>query len=342
MANLITIIIPVYNGEKYIEETIFNIINNYNNSLEIVIVDDGSSDRSGEICRHLSEKHKNIKYIYQDNCGVGKARNNGLLKSTGKYVMFLDQDDMLDPIVFKREDINRIIKRDKPDILSFSYYICNENLRRGNLVKARKEVFINGEVLATPEAWNHHSSYLFNKDFLTLNKIRYLEGSRHEDEIFRIKALILSNKVYSFEIPNFYYRTNSNSVTHLKIDPFTLYSELIYVWNEFRIWMNNNHYETESGIAVGMIISLLNELAQTLQLGGKRSEEIFKTIQTLITTIDKTNDSKMNLDLSLISLYSPYRVIIINTVHYIYKIFKILNLSSAFDYFRYRNKINLF
>ena len=89
----ISVIIPVYNVEKFIEQSIKSVLNQTYKNLEIILVDDGSTDSSGSICDEYSKKDKRIKVIHQDNKGLSGARNSGLDIATGKYIMFLDSDD---------------------------------------------------------------------------------------------------------------------------------------------------------------------------------------------------------------------------------------------------------
>lgn len=95
MDKLVSIIIPVYNLENYIENCLGSILNQTYRNLEILCIDDGSKDRSGEIISAMSEKDSRIVYIRQDNAGVSAARNNGLDRAKGEYIMFADGDDYL-------------------------------------------------------------------------------------------------------------------------------------------------------------------------------------------------------------------------------------------------------
>lgn len=96
MSDLVSIVIPVYNTEKYLENCIESILNQTHQILEIILVDDGSSDRSPTICDTFAEKDSRIKVIHKENEGLGYTRNCGLKHATGAYVSFLDSDDILD------------------------------------------------------------------------------------------------------------------------------------------------------------------------------------------------------------------------------------------------------
>src|SRR5574341_1935425 len=88
----VSAIIPVYNGEKYIEDAIRSVLTQTFSDLELIIVDDGSTDKTGEICKGFLSDSR-VKYIYQENQGVSSARNTGIKRSNGEYVAFLDADD---------------------------------------------------------------------------------------------------------------------------------------------------------------------------------------------------------------------------------------------------------
>lgn len=92
----ISIIIPVYNAAKYLEKCVKSIINQTYKNLEIILIDDGSTDESGNICRILSDKDDRIKVMHQKNSGVSVARNLGLSNATGEYITFVDSDDYIE------------------------------------------------------------------------------------------------------------------------------------------------------------------------------------------------------------------------------------------------------
>jgi len=93
MSDLISVIIPVYKVEKYIDKCIKSILNQTYTNLEIILVDDGSPDNCGQICDDYAQKHNRIKVIHKTNGGQAEARNYGLNIAKGKYVTFLDSDD---------------------------------------------------------------------------------------------------------------------------------------------------------------------------------------------------------------------------------------------------------
>ena len=94
--DLITVIIPVYNVEKYLKECLESIINQTYKNLEIILIDDGSTDASGEICDEYSKRDNRIRVVHKANGGLSSARNLGLDIANGEYVTFIDSDDYID------------------------------------------------------------------------------------------------------------------------------------------------------------------------------------------------------------------------------------------------------
>ena len=93
---MITVIVPVYNVEKYIKECVDSLINQTYENIEIILVDDGSKDKSGTICDDYAATYDRIKVIHKKNEGLGFARNTGLRVAKGKFVTFIDSDDKAD------------------------------------------------------------------------------------------------------------------------------------------------------------------------------------------------------------------------------------------------------
>lgn len=119
----ISIIVPVYNVEKYLHKCIDSILLQNLNDVEIILIDDGSTDNSGKICDDYSKKNSFIKVIHQCNKGVSEARNVGIKESNGKYIMFLDSDDFINSNV----KLNSIIDSLSGDVIEFKFVYYYEN-----------------------------------------------------------------------------------------------------------------------------------------------------------------------------------------------------------------------
>ena len=125
---LVSVIVPVYNVEKYLEECLDSIINQTLEDIEIICVNDGSTDNSLKILKKYAKKDNRIKIINQKNCGLGCARNSGLNQSQGDYIFFLDSDDYLNPNILEKlypkalESHSEIGKLSHFDLTSFILY----------------------------------------------------------------------------------------------------------------------------------------------------------------------------------------------------------------------------
>lgn len=129
-----SVVIPAYNSQDFLEKGVNSVLNQTCDDLELVLVDDGSKDKTLELCNKFAKKDKRVKVIHQRNGGHTSARNTGLVNSTGKYVVFLDSDDWLDTDaleIFKKD-----IEKNNPDIIIFS--VCqsvnDDNSALSNLV----------------------------------------------------------------------------------------------------------------------------------------------------------------------------------------------------------------
>lgn len=113
----ISVIVPIYNVEKYIEKCINSIINQTYKDLEIILVDDGSTDSSGKICDEYAKKDKRIKVIHKKNGGVSSSRNIALTIANGDYITWIDSDDWIEKDTYSK--LADIILKNKADIIQF-------------------------------------------------------------------------------------------------------------------------------------------------------------------------------------------------------------------------------
>ena len=196
MKRKVTIIVPIYNSEKYLEECLDSIINQTYNNLEIILVNDGSTDRSLSIIEKYSRLDKRIKYIYQKNSGVGEARNAGLDNSTGEYISFIDSDDYV-----SLNFIEKLIDAIKESDL-YSYCGINIDGKITFFTEEQNKLFI--RQVCTNKLYN--AKYL--KD------IRFTNHSYSEDLIFNYKLTFVSESFSSVREPLYFYRRNEASISN--------------------------------------------------------------------------------------------------------------------------------
>lgn len=200
-----SVIIPAYNCECTIENTVNSILASGLSDFEIVIIDDGSTDGTGKICDILSEKHRNIRCVHQENAGVSAARNRGIEEANGEYIWFFDADDSVDENALC--GIVDIIDENAPDMLvfgmEFDYYHNGNIYRRDELVPP-----VDG--LKSTEECNEMLYELFNRNALSslcsrLIKRSIIEQSEillredmflYEDLEFSLRVLAQCHDVY--------------------------------------------------------------------------------------------------------------------------------------------------
>lgn len=215
----ISIIIPVYNTEKYLNECLDSIVNQTFQDFEIICINDGSTDGSLKILNEYAQRDNRFIIISQDNQGQGVARNRGIKTANGKYIMFLDSDDWLNTNTF--ELCYKQIKECKNDFVMFGYsnYYEERNLLVPNTTKLKsfkgtKNKSINLKTLDIPFYNNSFSvTQIYSKEFLDKNNIRFSVDKNGEDILFVSKAIIESSSISIIDKPLYVYRRRMFSTT---------------------------------------------------------------------------------------------------------------------------------
>ncbi len=215
----ITVIVPVYNVENYLEEAINSVISQTYKNLEILIIDDGSTDNSSQICDKYAKKDIRIKVFHQTNKGLSGARNTGLKNATGKYIMFLDSDDKFEPQAC--ETMYKFIERTKADYAIGNYINIDEDGSKWETPIFKKDTYKEFTLsikdyeksfyIMNSAVWNK----IFRKSFLDSLNITFVERLPAEDAIFTTTCFIKSKKVcYIPEIIYQYRQRYSNSISN--------------------------------------------------------------------------------------------------------------------------------
>ncbi len=214
MNDLISVIVPVYNVEQYLSECIKSILNQTYTNLEILLVDDGSTDNSGIICDEFTSMDNRIKVIHKINGGLSSARNVGIESAHGNYYSFIDSDDYVENTFL--ECLYRKSLQEDADICECSFF----RLKMNNMIRERifdyetldHETAVR-RLLAIPYEsfvviWNK----LYRKELF--DKIRFPEGKLHEDEYTTYKLLYEANKVAYVNMNLYIYRIRDKSITN--------------------------------------------------------------------------------------------------------------------------------
>ncbi len=211
---LISLIVPVYNVEDYIEECIQSLINQTFQRFEVLFVDDCGTDNSIKIINDYinSQKIANARIIQREkNGGLSAARNSGIEKARGDYLYFLDSDDYIDDYTI--EAFANVIQSGSYDVVIANYIkfpkqeLCsnslNEEILRGFDIQ---ENYYNNKIVVT--AWNK----LINRDFLVKNNLYFENGIIHEDVIWSFLVMSKAKSLFYISKPTYLYRVRDNSI----------------------------------------------------------------------------------------------------------------------------------
>lgn len=215
---LISVIVPVYNVEKYIDKCIKSIISQDYTNLEIWLVDDGSTDSSGEVCDKYAESDQRIIVIHKDNGGLSDARNVALDRMQGKYVLFIDSDDYIEKNYISY--LYMLLKDYQSDIsiCNFKYVnekgqILNNPEDTGKIVQYSKEEALD-KILQGKEINTSASMKLYCCDIF--KNIRYPKGKLYEDVATTYKTILRANRVVYGDYSGYVYLCRGGSITKRK------------------------------------------------------------------------------------------------------------------------------
>lgn len=218
-------IVPVYNCEAYLKECVESLLGQRGGySFEVILVDDGAQDRSGQIAEELAEKHPQVRTFHKENGGAASARNYGMEQAAGKYLLFIDGDDTVDDSLLETVD-SHLEKSQQPLIIygmSFDYY-KGENLQRTEKLSCRHDgEFSVGAVLDdfSQFFWDNALSSTCNKVFsaeviYNANICFQEDMNLYEDLDFALRYLTLVDRIWFIDKPLYHYR---HDVDNLHLD----------------------------------------------------------------------------------------------------------------------------
>lgn len=293
----LSIVIPVYNLEKYIEQCVKSIFPIDNAFIEVLLVNDGSTDNSGAVCARLQQEYPEVKLIQKTNGGAADTRNTGMKAAKGEYIMFIDGDDFLAP-----KAVNIILDnlQNKPQILTFDYFeyygegderkFCHINAERmadsqGNI---SKDVF--AKICPLPMPW----LYVVSREYIEQYDIYMHPGLLDEDEEWTARLFALVSRVEILhEYLYFYRRNRENSLTFKRKVSNTLADvEIINILQDemkLECYSSNGKYVLENKCRQ-MLNKILDDLPQ-LEKNDKRTvcEKIkgYRVLLRMGTTLDK-------------------------------------------------------
>ncbi len=226
---MISVIVPVYNVEKYLERCIDSILKQTYSDLEILLIDDGSSDNSGKICDEYAKKDNRIKVIHKKNGGISDVRNVGIENAKGDYIGFVDSDDYIADDMF--ETLYKLSNENNADISIVSFY----EMYNGRLIGVRDDKTLTKmdkqEALKELLIDTNIQSYMWNKLFKKelFDNLRFPLGKNFEDIATVLLIFERANKVVLLQEPKYYYlRRDDSIVGHRTNKTYLDYLEVVY------------------------------------------------------------------------------------------------------------------
>ncbi|BCC61857.1 TPA: glycosyltransferase [Bacillus cereus] len=312
---LVSVIVPLYNTERYIEQTIQSILNQTYTNVEIIIIDDDSTDNSASIVKEITNIHPNkIHYIHQQNQGVSVARNTGIENAAGEYIAFLDSDDLWHPTKLEKQIQSMHANKMNACYCGHSYFY---ELTQSKTAIATK--FIKGDIASAylgHQVIAQTSTWIFKKSLLIDNNIRFTPGcSWGEDLEFLFKLTSITNVCYVEEYLTDYRILNEGNLSS-KYSDYKLKTTIeLEVYQRIKIWIQentsnlitSNHNQLNHILDTYLIPFTIIHSAYTYMLAPNPAQETINQINTdlkkychRISLLNKMNSIKLLVKLCIL------------------------------------------
>lgn len=212
----ISVIVPIYNAEKFVGKCIESVQAQTYADWQMILVDDGSKDKSLKVCQRYADSDPRISIIHQENAGAGAARNTGLAKAEGVYVVFIDSDDYID------KDYFLLLSKHEEDVVFIDAQAINEKgkvIRTESLSMNRslsKDDFMRSQMTGKIN-WGGWRKAV-KRDIIEKNNIRYTNHKNGEEAIFTFKTVFYSRSISFLEKPVYFYIQRHDSLSHTQMD----------------------------------------------------------------------------------------------------------------------------
>ena len=302
----VSVIIPVYNAENFLEQSIQSVINQTYSNIEIIIINDGSTDESAEICKKISLTDERIILINKDNEGAGKARFTGIQNSKGKYICFLDADDLMESCFI--EKMLEALETNNADLVECGYYIFSVNTIKAHDVfkknllynmKQFREQIVTNTIIDGHEAivlWNK----MYRKDiidkFVSIHAANVLE-----DYIFNMQYYLgVESYVYLCE-RLIKYRITENSLSRkYNTEVVEELNRILPLKEKYMVQYNLNNSEHQRRHAMWYLNYVYNYLKAGVAYPGfiKRTKNVIKD-STIREIVKKAPEHCLSKDISM-------------------------------------------
>ena len=325
--SLVSIILPTYNVEPYLEKCLFSVTRQTYKKIEVIIVIDGATDGSYEIAKRVAEKDQRVRVIWQNNAGSGPARNNGIDHAKGEYIIFVDPDDFVDSNMVQllmetqaKENVDLILtgcktfyennKNDRTSI-DFQYEVCRDRASARN----RYLYYFSKDLLSAP------TRKLYKASIIRDNSIRFPDLRRSQDIVFNYRYYDHVNSVCLSNIAFYHYRIDEkNYIYKLKKDYYQtlsiIYDEIITLCNKWGLDPNSKESTELCNYFMFSIIS-------NIEANKHRGEEIDPILsnKTIRQIVSKSMPPRLDQKLFKIAIISK-NYLLLNLLIYVKMIIK--------------------
>lgn len=275
-----SVIIPVYNAEKYLDRCISSVTRQTYKDIEIILIDDGSKDRSGTICDEYAKKDDRIKVVHQENLGVSTSRNVGIKKSKAPYIVFVDSDDWIE--IYMLDKLNNIIESSEVDCIIYNL----NNIIKSNFILENE--LINSMIrLIKTETINPPWNKVYKRDIIEKYNIQFdKEIQIGEDLLFNIKYISKIKKLYLLNERLYNYVMENNHSLTRKYKK-NKYEQLMFV--DSRVKEDLKTYSNKRLLECEKYVRLKNIFSCFIDLFHKECEYTKKEKINFIKKVKKEN-----------------------------------------------------
>lgn len=276
MELLISIIVPIYNVEKHLEKCIASVLNTNMKNIELILINDGSTDNSLKLAKHFANSDNRIKLINKRNGGVSSARNLGLKNAVGKWIYFLDGDDYIDDNIF--ENLLPILNNIDYDIILGNYNCVNSNYKLIYSTKNNTFLKRGEDLILDCGLWRHKianmSSLFVKRSFLIKNNILFDECTKYaEDTEFLNYCLLEADKVIAVNNIFFNYLIhNESAIAKINFSRFDVYESKKRILDK----ISTNHSNLTEAIKMYKGFLLPEAIIDTVELLCKEGKKLNK------------------------------------------------------------------
>lgn len=291
--DLISIIIPVYKVEKYLEKCIESVLKQTYTNLQIILVDDGSPDNCGKICDEYAKKDSRIEVIHKANGGLSDARNVGISKAKGRYIGFVDSDDYIKENMY--EILLNLIKKYDADVSICNLYDVidgNEYIRnKENGIREYSRLDILKEVLLDKNIQSYAWNKLYKKELF--DEVKYPIGKKYEDIGTTFYIFEKCNKIVVTSEPEYYYLKRSDSLVN-NVTESTVFDYMELILQRY-LYINDNIKELKQYNDYYLVRTLLtanNDIKELKQIEEKTKQK-YNELYNISKEILRTNYSNL-------------------------------------------------